>query len=155
MPSAVSGGAPQSLGTAALLNVGSSAGQIPIIPVPMSQLSDGVKTTIDAIRNNSDSAAYHSASEFAASAFLVVEVNVSDSPRNSGHFDITELSGLTNNNAAQVFQVAGPYTGKSPIGDDAEWDSLLISARCINSTTIRCWWTANSPVSGNFKFGYR
>lgn len=71
------------LGTAATATVGSSVGQIPIIPVPMSQLSSPVKTTIDAITaNNPDSAAYHPASDFSTPAALAAHTTRADNPHN-------------------------------------------------------------------------
>lgn len=52
----------------AYLPVGSTTGKIPLIPVPMSQMSAPVKSTIDAITANADSAAYHPVSAFATTA---------------------------------------------------------------------------------------
>lgn len=48
--------------------IGPAAGQIPVIPVPMLQMSPGVKTTLDAVNANADSAAFHPASAFATTA---------------------------------------------------------------------------------------
>lgn len=56
------------LGSAAAANLGIGAGQVPVIPIPMSQMSAPVKSTIDAITANVDSAAYHPVSAFATTA---------------------------------------------------------------------------------------
>lgn len=85
----------------------------------------------------------------------IVEINLGTHPYYSGHFDISGLSGLTIGDTALVWQVPGPYTGKSPIGDDAEWDSINPSGRATSTSNIHCYWTANGPVSGNFKFAFQ
>lgn len=56
------------LKSAALLDVGTSPGTLPVIPVPMSSMSPVVKATIDAITHLDDSAAFHEATDFATPA---------------------------------------------------------------------------------------
>lgn len=55
----------QVFGTAAFASLGTGTGAVPLIPIPMSQLSDGVKGTMDTIRSHADSAAYRSETFFA------------------------------------------------------------------------------------------
>lgn len=58
----------QVFGTAAFASLGTGTGAVPLIPIPMSQLSDGVKGTMDTIRSHADSAAYRSETFFATAA---------------------------------------------------------------------------------------
>lgn len=66
----------QNFGSAAFLDAGTGTGKVPIIPVPMSQLSDGVKGTMDQIRAHTDSAAYHAASDFATPDSVASAISV-------------------------------------------------------------------------------
>lgn len=55
----------QVFGSAAFASLGTGTGAVPLIPIPMSQLSDGVKGTMDTIRAHAASAAYRDESYFA------------------------------------------------------------------------------------------
>jgi len=68
-------------------------------------------------------------------SFVTVEVNICDIPRKSGKFEITA-------------------TGKGSRADEAEMDSIAVSGKVINNTTIRCYWGSSTFVKGNFKFDY-
>lgn len=85
-----------------------------------------------------------------------VEVDLGATPRASGTFDITGLSGLNPGAGVIIQQAAGPYTGKGDQPDEAEMDALMVAAYAVNGSTLRCYWTAlnGQYVSGNFKFNY-
>lgn len=87
------------------------------------------------------------------STFTTTEVNLGSVPRRGGHFTIT-ASGLTTGKAVNIFQAVGPYTGKGTRADEAEMDTVVVSASVTSSTVITCYWTSATRVMGNRKFSY-
>jgi hypothetical protein len=87
-------------------------------------------------------------------AFVLVEKDLGSLPRTSGVFDITGLVGLTPNNPVLIQQAGGTYTGKGTLTDEAEMDSLIVSAFVLDAATIRACWNSSTFVVGNFKFCY-
>lgn len=81
------------------------------------------------------------------------EVDLGTVPRNSGSFTIT-TTGLTSGKAVMMQQAVGPYTGKGTLADEAEMDSLIVSASTTSTTTIVGYWNSPTFVKGNFKFNY-
>jgi hypothetical protein len=82
-----------------------------------------------------------------------VEVNLGSIPRNSGNFLITGVT-TTTGKAVMIQQANGPYTGKGTLDDEAEMDSVIVSGKATNSSTIKCIWKSDTRVKGNFKFNY-
>jgi hypothetical protein len=86
--------------------------------------------------------------------FTVVEKDLGSTPVLGGTFDITGLSGLTTGKPVLIQQAVGPYTGKGPDEDEAELEQLTVTGYVLDATTIRCFWSTQWPVIGNFKFQY-
>jgi len=89
-----------------------------------------------------------------ATTLTTVEKNLGTSPRRSGKFTITGLSGLTTNKPVSIMQAVGPYTGKGTLMDEAEMDGLTVSGVVTSATEITAYWNATTRVKGNFKFNY-
>lgn len=78
----------------------------------------------------------------------VTAVNFGSTPRLSGSFDISGLSGLTANTRIQMFHavdLAHP--------DESE-EQILVTGYALNSTTIRGYWKSESFFSGVRDIGY-
>lgn len=88
------------------------------------------------------------------SSVSVIEKDLGFPPRYSGSFQIPG-SGLTPGNVIRIEQAPGPYTGKGNRADEAEMDSVSVSAYVLDANTVQCYWHASGPVSGNFRFSYR
>jgi hypothetical protein len=87
-------------------------------------------------------------------ALLTAEVDLG-SAVSGGSFILAGFSGLTPGSPVMIQQAAGPYTGKGTLADEAEMDPLLVTAYCLDATTVTVIWNALAgPVSGNFKFNY-
>lgn len=82
------------------------------------------------------------------------EVDLGSTPRRSGRFDISGLSGLTPGNGVLIQQALGPYTGKGTQADEAEMDRILPVAKAASSSEIQVFWSSSTLVKGNFKFDY-
>jgi hypothetical protein len=87
--------------------------------------------------------------------FTTVEVSLLSAPfaRRSGHFTITS-SGLTANKAVVIKQAVGPYTNKGARFDEAEMDSIAVTGKVRDATTIDVYWETLHRVRGNYKFDY-
>ena len=83
-----------------------------------------------------------------------VEVDLGSTPKTSGYFQITGLSGLTTGRQVLIRQALGPYTGKGTLADEYEMDTLQVGGKVASASTIDCYWTTDSLVRGNFKFAY-
>ena len=83
-----------------------------------------------------------------------VEKNLGSTPKTSGSFQITGLSGLTADDPVLIRQTVGPYTGKGTRADEYELDSINVGGKVANATTIQCYWRSDSWVRGNYKFVY-
>lgn len=81
------------------------------------------------------------------------EVNLGTTPRRAGRFEISS-TGLTPGKAVFVLQASGPYAGKGTFLDESEMDTVSVTAKVLNSSTIQCFWRSNTIVRGNFKFNY-
>lgn len=88
-----------------------------------------------------------------STTLTTVEVNISSTPRKSGKFTITGV-GMTTGKPVFIQQASGPYTGKGTRADEAEADSISVSAKVVSPTEIECYWRSNTYVIGNFKFDY-
>lgn len=86
--------------------------------------------------------------------FIPVEINVGSTPKYSGKFSLTGLSGLTIGKPVLMQQAVGPYTNKGTLADEAEMDQLSISASVTAANTIVAYWASARRVRGNFKFNY-
>ena len=89
-----------------------------------------------------------------ATSLATVEKDLGSSPRRSGKFTITGLTGLTTNKPVSIMQAVGPYTGKGTLMDEAEMDGLTVSGVVTSATEITAYWNAATRVKGNFKFNY-
>jgi hypothetical protein len=89
-----------------------------------------------------------------AISFAAVEKNLGSVPRLSGRFTVTGLSGLTIGKPVNMFQAAGPYTGKGTRADEAEMDGIIVKAVVTAVDTITAYWNAATRVKGNVKFNY-
>ena len=83
-----------------------------------------------------------------------VEVDLGSTPRTSGSFQITGLSGLPVDEPVLIRQGLGPYTGKGTLADEFEMDTLNVAGKVASASAIQCYWTTDSLVRGNFKFLY-
>jgi hypothetical protein len=90
----------------------------------------------------------------AVPALATVEKNLGSVPRLAGSFTVTGLSGLTIGKPVNMFQAAGPYTGKGTRADEAEMDGLIVKAVVTAVDTITAYWNAATRVKGNVKFNY-
>ena len=88
------------------------------------------------------------------SSFSQIESNLGSIPRMSGRFTVTGLNGLTVGKPVNMFQAAGPYTGKGTRADEAEMDGLIVKAVVTASDTITAYWNSATRVKGNVKFNY-
>jgi hypothetical protein len=90
-----------------------------------------------------------------APAWTEVEQSLGSVPDafRSGHFTIAG-AGLTANKHVQIFQAVGPYTNKGTRFDEAEMDSVSVTAKVRDATTIDVYWETRHFVRGNFKFAY-
>jgi hypothetical protein len=120
------------LGTAALATVGTGAGNIPQVPLPMSVMPVA-KARIDV----------HPFS------FTVPGV------RRSGAFTLTTPPGLSAFFNVIAYQSAVPGTNKGILPDAREFDQILMTADIINDTTLRISWIATGPVTGNYNAYYQ
>ena len=83
-----------------------------------------------------------------------VEVDLSTTkPRDSGSFTIAS-SGLTAGKMVAIQKANGPYTGKGTLSDEAEMDSVQVTGKVTDATTIQCYWSSSTLVKGNHKFHY-
>lgn len=142
------------LGTAAALDVGTSTGKVPIVPVPMASMSSPVKVTIDGITQLEDSAAFHEASEFATADGIglanIATIDLGVDPIDTGSFQITGLNSLVVGTPVIVQQAIGDEP------DEGECDQLMVSAKILDSHTIQAYFVAYpGPVSGEFLFNYK
>lgn len=95
--------------------------------------------------------------ELSIEPFSTTEVDIGVTPLFSGSFDITGLTGLTDNKPVHIWQAAAAYTNKGSLPDEAEMDQVRATAFVLNATTVRVYWVvdrANGPVAGNIKFNY-
>ncbi len=83
-----------------------------------------------------------------------VEVNLGSTLQTSGNFVISGLSGLNTGDPVLVRQAVGPYTGKGTLADEFEMDVVNVAGKVASASTIQCYWSTDSFVSGNFKFLY-
>lgn len=92
----------------------------------------------------------------ASVALTTAQVSLVAAPnaRRSGHVQITGLSGLTAGKAVLVRQAGGPYTDKGTRTDEAEMDSLDLTGKVLDATTIDIYWTSRYRVRGNYKVDY-
>lgn len=88
-------------------------------------------------------------------ALTTVEVSLVTAPdaRCGGRFDIAG-AGMTVGKPVLIGQANGPYTGKGTREDEAEMDSINVTAKVLSATVIRCYWESIHRVRGNFKFNY-
>lgn len=84
---------------------------------------------------------------------ITAEISVGASVERSGKFNITS-SGLAVGKGVIIQQAHAPYTGKGTRSDEAEMDSLVVSAKVTSATNIECFWSSRYKVRGNFKFNY-
>lgn len=84
------------------------------------------------------------------SQLTAVDILICTVPRKSGKFILT---GSFNPNI-NVQQAAGVYINKGALTDEAEMDSLKISAIVTNPSTSICYWNCNTSVKGYFKINY-
>lgn len=85
----------------------------------------------------------------------LVEIDMGLNPLLSGHFTVSGFTGLTSLMPVSIKQAALPYTGKGTLSDEAEMDTVNVSASVLNPTTIQAFWNASGYVVGNFKFFVR
>lgn len=121
------------MGTAALLNVGTSNGQIPQIPLGMSVMPQA-KRRLD---------------------IHPFSVNLSNVARRSGSFKISTFEDLTSDTAIRVWPSATPGSGKGQRTDEMEMDQVSIIAHPIDANTMQCHWIATGTVLGIFNFYYQ
>lgn len=88
------------------------------------------------------------------SALNLVEVDLGNTPRRSGAFSLTGLSGMTAGSRVRIEQAMGPYSGKGTLADEYEMDAVSASGTVASASQIDALWTSASPVRGNFKFLY-
>ena len=84
------------------------------------------------------------------SQLTTADILICTTPRKSGKFILT---GSFNPNI-NVQQAAGVYINKGTLTDEAEMDSLKISAIVTNPSTSICYWNCNTSVKGYFKINY-
>lgn len=82
------------------------------------------------------------------------EVNIGPPFFKAGRFKVTVPGPMQVNSPIRISQGAGPYTGKGSRADEAEMDSVNITAYASDPTTLQCYWNASGPIAGNFKFVY-
>jgi hypothetical protein len=75
-----------------------------------------------------------------------IDVDLGSKPKSSGNFTITGSF----NTGKPVLITLTP----NPI-DDAEWDIIDVVGFCVSGSTIQCYWTSNTVVSGIKNFTYR
>ena len=86
---------------------------------------------------------------------ILVEVDLGTPARRSGQFAIA-VSGQTTGTSVNIWQAAGPYTGKGfASADEAELDTLDVVARVTGPTAITAYWKCRHRVRGNVKFNYQ
>lgn len=88
------------------------------------------------------------------SSLTTFEVNLGNTPRKSGSFNITGFSNLGVGQQVYISQASGPYTGKGTLADESEKDGIVANAVVTSATTIKVYWNSNTFVRGNFKFNY-
>lgn len=82
------------------------------------------------------------------SASGIIDIDFGATPRTSGTFTF----GAPAPGRIIVQQASGPYRGKGTLADEAEMDSVSVTASLENSRTVRCYWKASGPVVGFFRF---
>lgn len=120
-------------GLVAKTQVGTAAGQIPQVPLPMSVMPVA-KARIDV----------HPFS-----------FTVGPTARRSGHLTLTVPAGLSAYFNVVAYQSANPGTNKGQLPDAREFDQILMTADIINDTTLRISWVSTGPVIGNYNAYYQ
>ena len=82
-----------------------------------------------------------------------VEVDLGATPAKGGTFTIAG-TGFVPGNPVQIFQAAGPYTGKGTMLDEAEMDYVGFTGSILSSTSIRVFWSSTTFVKGNVRLTY-
>lgn len=121
------------LGSAAQRNIGTGSGNVPVMPLVMSEMPQA-KRRLD------------------VHAF---EVDIGSVAKRSGNFTVSSFEDLQSDTAVRVWQSVETGTGFSPLTDEAEMDQIQLLAKPINANTIRVHWLATGPVMGNHKFFYQ
>jgi len=73
----------------------------------------------------------------------------------AGNFDITGLSGLTDDKNVLVIQTAQKITSKGDARDEFEMDPIHLTGYVVDAATIRVYWNCDNPVVGTYAFGYQ
>lgn len=80
-----------------------------------------------------------------------IDVLLCTTPKRSGKFNIT---GSFSGNSITPKQIAGVYLNKGTLSDEAEMDSINISAVITSPSTSVCYWNSRTTVKGYFKISY-
>lgn len=135
-------------------DVGTGAGKIPTIPVPMSSLSVPVKVAIDAITaTGPDSAAYHPASDFATPAQLGLKANTSSLAPVATTGTYADLSGKPTLGTASAQNTSAFATAAQGVKADsalqAEADPVALAALATHVNSITAHGRMGSALGAN------